>query len=85
VGAPELSFVEELAAVGASHFIFLGLAGGLGEGVEVGDLVVPTGGVCEDGFSQHYIPYGIAIDAREEHVEMMLQGCLRMQAPSAHG
>jgi uridine phosphorylase len=85
VGALELSFVEELAAVGASHFIFLGLAGGLGEEVEVGDLVVPTGGVCEDGFSQHYIPYGIAIDAREEHVEMMLQAAYACRLPARTG
>jgi uridine phosphorylase len=73
VGAPELAFIEELAAAGASHFVFLGLAGGLGEGIEVGDLIVPTGGVCEDGFSQHYVPYGIAVDAKDELVELMLR------------
>ena len=73
IGAPELSFVEELAAAGADHFVFLGLAGGLGEDIEVGDLVVPTSGVCEDGFSQHYIPYGIAIDTSDKLVELMLR------------
>jgi len=84
VGAPELAFIEELAAAGASHFVFLGLAGGLGESIEVGDLIVPTGGVCEDGFSQHYVPYGIAVDARGELVELMLRAVsacgLRAQA-----
>lgn len=73
VGAPELSFIEELAAAGAGHFVFFGLAGGLGEDVEVGDLVAPTGGVCEDGFSQHYIPYGIAVDTNDKLVELMLR------------
>lgn len=70
-GAPQVSIIEETIVAGVKRVIFIGLAGGLG--VEIGDFIVPYGAICEDGFSQHYIPYGIPIEASKKLHEYMIK------------
>lgn len=70
-GAPQVSIIEETIVAGVKRVIFIGLAGGLG--VEIGDFIVPYGAICEDGFSQHYIPYGIPIEASKKLHEYMFK------------
>jgi len=72
-GASQATVVEEAIAVGIKQIVFIGLAGGLK--VDIGDFVVPYGAICEDGFSQHYIPHGIPIEASENLHEAMLKAC----------
>lgn len=56
IGAPSSAIlIEELAKVGARTFIRVGNSGGLAPELEVGDLVITTGAVREDGTSKSYV------------------------------
>jgi uridine phosphorylase len=56
VGAPSTAIlIEELAAVGANTFMRVGNSGGLAPGLELGDLVITTGAVRDDGTSRSYV------------------------------
>jgi uridine phosphorylase len=57
VGGPETGvLIEELAAFGTKKFVSLGLAGGLQQGMQAGDLVVCDRALREEGLSYHYLP-----------------------------
>ncbi len=57
IGCPSAAIaVEELARIGADTFIRVGTAGGLQANVGVGDLVISTATVREDGTSLQYVP-----------------------------
>ncbi len=57
IGAPLAAVaIEELIALGCKIFFLCGGAGTLIEGTEVGDLVLPTGAVRDEGTSYHYLP-----------------------------
>lgn len=57
IGAPSTAIVvEELANLGASHFIRVGTTGALDPSLEIGDLCVATGAVRHDGTSDRYLP-----------------------------
>jgi len=70
VGAGEAGVLEEVLVLGVKQVVFAGIGGGLG--VEIGDIVVPYGAICEDGLSQHYIPLGIPVEASRRLVEAMV-------------
>jgi uridine phosphorylase len=54
IGAPAVvSMLEVLTALGVRRFLSLGTAGGLGPDQRVGDAVVLTGAVRDDGVSYH--------------------------------
>jgi uridine phosphorylase len=56
IGAPSTAIlVEELAKVGVRTFVRVGNSGGLAPDLAVGDLVVSTGAVRDDGTSKSYI------------------------------
>ena len=56
IGAPSTAIaVEELAKLGARVFIRVGNSGGLAEAVKVGDYVITTGAVRDDGTSKSYV------------------------------
>ena len=56
VGAPSTAIlIEELAKTGARNFIRIGNSGGLDPGLELGDLVITTGAVRDDGTSRSYV------------------------------
>jgi uridine phosphorylase len=57
IGGPSASIaVEELARVGATHFIRVGSSGGRQPHVPIGSVVVVTGAYRGEGTSQDYIP-----------------------------
>ncbi len=57
IGAPTVAIViEELAARGTTAVIGVGYAGGLGSGLRLGDLVICTEAVRDEGTSHHYLP-----------------------------
>jgi uridine phosphorylase len=57
VGAPAAALVmEHLIAWGVRRFLSVGIAGGLQPGMAVGDVVVCTGAVRDEGVSHHYAP-----------------------------
>jgi uridine phosphorylase len=56
VGGPALAaLVEELAAFGVRDFCLLGYCGGIGAGVSIGDIILATSAIREDGVSGHYL------------------------------
>jgi uridine phosphorylase len=55
MGCPSTAIaVEELANVGATHFIRVGSTGALQKGMGIGDIVVSTGAMRLDGTSRYY-------------------------------
>lgn len=57
LGAPVVAvLVEDFAAFGVRQFITIGLAGGLQETLQAGDLVVGARAIRDEGTSHHYLP-----------------------------
>ena len=55
MGCPSTAIaVEELANVGATHFIRVGSTGALQKGMKIGDIVINTGSMRLDGTSRYY-------------------------------
>ena len=55
VGSPYAVMVlESLVAWGARRIIFHGWCGAISPEVEIGDIVIPTGSVIDEGTSEHY-------------------------------
>jgi len=56
IGAPALAIaVEELVRIGVHTFIRVGTTGSLQKSINLGDLVISTGGVRLDGASKDYV------------------------------
>jgi uridine phosphorylase len=59
MGCPSTAIaVEELANVGATHFIRVGSTGALQKGMQIGDIVISTGAMRLDGTSRYYAHEG---------------------------
>jgi len=59
IGCPSAAIaVEELANVGATHFIRVGSTGALQPGIETGDIIINTASMRNDGTSRFYVPDG---------------------------
>jgi len=57
IGCPSTAIgVEELAAIGADTFIRVGTSGGMQQDVQVGDLVITSAAVRDEGTSPQYMP-----------------------------
>lgn len=57
MGAPiAVMLLEQLIALGARRFIYLGFCGALNPAYGIGDCFVPTIGIREEGTSYHYLP-----------------------------
>jgi len=60
IGCPSAAIaVEELARIGADTFIRVGTAGSLQMNVALGDLVISTATVRDDGTSRQYLPLSV--------------------------
>jgi len=56
IGAPyAVLLLETLIAWGARKIIVLGLCGAISPGVKIGDLIVPTSSIIDEGTSGHYL------------------------------
>jgi uridine phosphorylase len=59
MGCPSTAIaVEELANVGATHFVRVGSTGALQKGMNIGDIVISTGAMRMDGASRYYAHEG---------------------------
>lgn len=55
IGASYAAMVfENLIAWGARHFIFFGWCGAVSHEVKIGDIIVPTSAIIDEGTSKHY-------------------------------
>lgn len=58
VGSPTtVLHAEELIGWGARRFVILGMAGALGSGLRIGDVVVCTKSIRDEGTSHHYVKH----------------------------
>jgi uridine phosphorylase len=56
IGSPSAAIaIEELARIGADTFIRVGSCGAIQPGMDVGDLVITTGAVRQEGTSREYV------------------------------
>jgi uridine phosphorylase len=79
IGAPVVAIVmEELAALGVKIFVGVGTAGGLSPGLEVGQAVLCSAALRDEGTSHHYAPSG-----RWAYPDAELLGSLRAALPDA--
>ncbi len=59
MGCPSAAIaVEELANIGATHFIRVGSTGALREDIDLGDLVISTGSMRNEGTTRFYVRDG---------------------------
>jgi uridine phosphorylase len=57
MGAPmAVMLLEQLIALGARYFLYLGFCGALAPAYGIGDYFVPTQAMREEGTSYHYLP-----------------------------
>ncbi len=73
---------NQLALGGASRFVILNLAGGLGPDVAPGDVAVVESAVRDDGISDHYLAPGDVVDADGALTESLL-AAVRAHYPTA--
>ncbi len=67
LGAPQAVLVlEKMVALGVTHVLALGWCGSIHPDVRIGDVVVPTGAVSEEGTSRHYDVSGESARPSEE-------------------
>ena len=56
IGAPYATMLlETLIAWGARKILFLGWCGAISEKVKIGDIILPTSAIVDEGTSRHYI------------------------------
>ncbi|MFB0569441.1 MAG: nucleoside phosphorylase [Nitrososphaeria archaeon] len=80
IGSPSTAIVvEELSRLGAHTFIRIGTSGGLGEGVNAGDLVISTGSIRSDGASRTYAWPEYPAVAHYEVVSALVEGARRLR------
>ena len=86
VGAPGAAIVmEELVKVGAHTFLRIGNSGGLAPDLALGDLVVTTGAVRDDGTSRSYVAPEYPAVADHELVGALLAAARARGAPGRAG
>jgi uridine phosphorylase len=70
VGAPYAAMVlETLVAWGARQFLFIGWCGAVSPKVKIGDLIIPTKAIIDEGTSAHYprssLPSDVSYPAKD--------------------
>lgn len=73
MGAPmAVMLLEQLIALGARRFIYLGFCGALAATYRIGDGFIPIRAIREEGTSYHYIPPDVA-STSSPHLNAILQ------------
>ena len=86
VGAPSaVALAEELASFGMQKAVFLGYCGSLQHRVRVGDVVIPTEAIREEGTSHHYLPSGVPSQPHREIQTAITDVLQRNRVPAHHG
>jgi uridine phosphorylase len=84
IGAPSTAIlVEELANLGAHTFIRVGNSGAIADRVQLGDYVIATGAVRDEGTSKSYVASEYPAVAHYEVVQALI-GAARAQATAWH-
>ncbi|MCY4729371.1 nucleoside phosphorylase [Natronomonas gomsonensis] len=79
IGSPSAAIaVEELARIGAESFIRVGSCGAIQEGASVGDLVITTAAVRQEGTSDEYVREDYPAAADDEVVTALVTAAERL-------
>ncbi len=86
LGAPHAVMgLEKLIALGAERVLVLGWCGSLAPSLKIGDLVIPTHAVSEEGTSQHY-PLPSKIPSSDPWLNQILESAFKeKEAPFTKG
>jgi len=77
IGAPYAVMVlEKLIARGARRVLFFGWCGAVSARVGIGDIVVPSGSIIDEGTSVHYSPDGTGVARASEPLSERLKRAL---------
>lgn len=77
--------VEELNARGCEKFIICGGAGSLIQGANVGEIMLPTAAIRDEGASYHYLPPSREVEAPEETLQKTAQALREKRIPFVFG
>lgn len=77
--------LEELYARGCTKFIICGGAGSLIQGAKVGEIMLPTAAVRDEGASYHYLAPAREVEAPRQTLEKAAQGLREMGIPFTLG
>ncbi|MFB6124478.1 MAG: nucleoside phosphorylase [Halanaeroarchaeum sp.] len=79
IGSPSAAIaVEELARIGADTFLRVGSSGAIQPGMEVGDLVITSGAVRQEGTSDEYVREDYPAVADREVVSALVAAAERL-------
>ena len=85
VGAPYAVMVlETLIAWGAKTIIFLGWCGSISQKIKIGDIIVATSAIIDEGTSRHYKEEGHHISFPSERMVAQLKGGLDRMGVNYH-
>jgi purine-nucleoside phosphorylase len=87
LGAPQAAIMlERLIAMGAGKVLAFGCCGSLQPNLKIGNLVIPTKALSEEGTSDHYpLPAGVEPKADETVVNLCREKCMEEKSESAIG
>ncbi len=85
-GAPGAAVtLEELHAMGCKKFIICGGAGALTKDSKVGEIIIPTSAVRDEGTSYHYLEPSREIECHKETLETVISCLKQMEIPFTTG
>ncbi len=80
IGCPSTAIcIEELARIGADTFIRVGTAGSLQKEVDIGDVVISTAAIREEGTTRQYIPLSYPAVASLEVTNALIEAAKKLK------
>lgn len=80
IGCPSAAIaVEELANIGAKIFIRVGTCGAVKKGIEVGDLIIPTSALGDDGTTREYVSKNILVKPDPDVLRALIKSAKRLE------
>lgn len=82
IGCPSTAIaIEELVRCEADTFVRVGTSGRMQPNMSIGDLIVATAAIRDEGTSQHYLPLAFPAVADPMVVQALMAGCRQEGAP----
>ena len=79
IGSPSAAIaLEELSRIGVETFLRVGSCGAIQEGIDIGDLVITTGAVRQEGTSHEYVRKEYPATAHDEVVTALVTAAERL-------
>jgi nucleoside phosphorylase len=86
IGAPmAVMLLEQLVALGARRFLYLGFCGALDPALSIGNLFIPQQAIREEGTSYHYLPAGVQPTAAPAMIDLLQAEAARQGVDARQG